>query len=286
VREGFSVGEVVIDDGVVTGIRGRAKDGGGDVVDRAKVVVGADGLHSFVARAVGAEQYGDRPHQLCGYYSYWSGLPMHGRFETYIRGDRGFAAAPTNDGLTMVVGGWPYAQLDANKGDVDGHWLATFDLAPEFSERIRGATRESKITGTAVPNFFRKPYGPGWALVGDAGHFKDPTPGQGIADALRQSEQLSAAIRRALGGGHGEPDKILREWWRWRDEDAREMYWFAHDMGAAGPTPPLQREAQRREGSTAAIRNTNSPGGSGQDAVRALRPAGLRRGRSRPWRFR
>jgi hypothetical protein len=83
-------------------------------------------------------------------------------------------------------------------------------------------------------------------LVGDAGHFKDPTPGQGIADALRQADRLAPAITRALGGGDGRPDEILREWWRWRDEDAWEMYWFAHDMGAAGPTPPLRREAERR----------------------------------------
>jgi 2-polyprenyl-6-methoxyphenol hydroxylase-like FAD-dependent oxidoreductase len=94
--------------------------------------------------------------------------------------------------------------------------------------------------------FFRRSAGPGWALVGDAGHFKDPTPGQGIADALRQSEKLAVAIKRALGGGPGQADEILRDWWRWRDEDAWEMYWLAHDMGAAGPTPRLLREAQRR----------------------------------------
>jgi 2-polyprenyl-6-methoxyphenol hydroxylase-like FAD-dependent oxidoreductase len=94
--------------------------------------------------------------------------------------------------------------------------------------------------------FFRPSAGPGWALVGDAGHFKDPTPGQGIADALRQSEKLAAMINRALDSGQGRPDEILRDWWRWRDEDAWEMYWFAHDMGAAGPTPPLRREAERR----------------------------------------
>jgi 2-polyprenyl-6-methoxyphenol hydroxylase-like FAD-dependent oxidoreductase len=94
--------------------------------------------------------------------------------------------------------------------------------------------------------FFRTSAGPGWVLVGDAGHFKDPTPGQGIADALRQSEKLTAAVERALGGGAGSPDAILRDWWRWRDADAWEMYWFAHDIGAAGVTPPLLREAQRR----------------------------------------
>jgi hypothetical protein len=94
--------------------------------------------------------------------------------------------------------------------------------------------------------FFRQSAGPGWVLVGDAGHFKDPTPGQGIADALRQAERLAREIERALGGGNGGPDDVLRAWWRWRDEDAWEMYWFADDLGARGPTPPLRREVQRR----------------------------------------
>ncbi len=104
VREAFSVEEIVIADGHVTGIRGHGNNGT-TVTERARVVIGADGRHSLVARAVRPEQYNERPPLLCGYYAYWSGLPMDGRFETYIRGARGFAAAPTHDGLTMVVGG-------------------------------------------------------------------------------------------------------------------------------------------------------------------------------------
>ena len=90
--------------------------------------------------------------------------------------------------------------------------------------------------------FFRESAGPGWALVGDAGHFKDPSPGQGIADALRQVVALAPAVERALGGD----EQALREWWAWRDADAWEMYWFAHDMGAPGPDPPILREINRR----------------------------------------
>jgi len=118
---------------------------------------------------------------------------------------------------------------------------------PELDARVADAQREGAVHTMANMNgFFRTSAGPGWVLVGDAGHFKDPTPGQGIADALRQSEKLAAAIGCGLGGGAGTFDQLLLEWWRWRDEDAREMYWFAHDMGAAGPTPPLLRQAQRR----------------------------------------
>ena len=86
--------------------------------------------------------------------------------------------------------------------------------------------------------FFRESAGPGWALVGDAGHFKDPTPGQGISDALRQSVELAGAIESALGGS-SDADRVLRDWWSWRDADAWEMYWFAQDMGDPDRAPRL-----------------------------------------------
>jgi 2-polyprenyl-6-methoxyphenol hydroxylase-like FAD-dependent oxidoreductase len=105
VRERFTVSELVVEDGRVTGIRGRTK-GGLTVTERARVVVGADGWNSLLARSVQPEQYHDKPRLLAGYYTYWSGLPMHGRFEGYNRPDRAFAAWPTSDDLTLVIGGW------------------------------------------------------------------------------------------------------------------------------------------------------------------------------------
>ena len=84
VRQGFSVESLVIDDdGRVTGIRGHGRNGH-TVTEHARVVVGADGRHSLVARTVQPEQYHEQPPLLCGYYSYWSDLPMHGRFENYV----------------------------------------------------------------------------------------------------------------------------------------------------------------------------------------------------------
>ena len=197
IREGFTVEEVLIEDGRVVGIKGHSKSGD-TVTERAEVVVGADGRHSLVAEAVRPEQYNEKPPLLAGYYTYWSGLPMDGRFETYIRPHRGFAAAPTHDGLTLTVGGWPYAEFEANKKDVEGNFLKMFDLAPEFAERVRGAKREAPFAGAAVPNFFRKPYGPGWALVGDAGYNKDPITAQGINDAFRDAERCAIALDQTL----------------------------------------------------------------------------------------
>src|SRR5687767_4020519 len=136
IREGFVVEEILQKDGRVVGIRGHAK-GGAAVTETADVVVGADGRHSLLAETVRPEQYHEKPPLLAAYYTYWSNLPMNGRFETYIRPDRGFAAAPTHDGLTLIVMGWPYAEFDANKRDVEGNYLKVMDMVPAFADRVR-----------------------------------------------------------------------------------------------------------------------------------------------------
>ena len=196
VREDFIAEEVLIENGHFTGIKGRSK--GVSFTERAQVIIGADGRNSIVAAAVQPEKYNERPPLLAPYYTYWSGLPTNGRFETYIRPNRGFAVAETHDGLTMVVGGWPYAEFAANRKDIEGNYLKLFDLVPEFAERVRKAKREARLTGAPTPNFFRNPYGPGWALVGDAGYIRDPITAQGISDAFRDAERCSVAFGRGL----------------------------------------------------------------------------------------
>jgi flavin-dependent dehydrogenase len=130
---------------------------------------------------------------LAAYYTYWSGLSMDGRFETYIRDRRGFAAAPIHEGLTMVIVGWPYAEFAENRKDIEGNYLKTFELAPAFADRLRGARREARFAGVPVPNYFRKPYGRGWALVGDAGYNRDFITGQGIMNAFHHAELCATA---------------------------------------------------------------------------------------------
>jgi flavin-dependent dehydrogenase len=199
VRERFSVHELLVEDGAVTGIRGSAH-GGREVVDRARIVIGADGRGSSVARAVHADEYATKPRLGYGYYSYWRDLPLDG-FTAVSRPDRAWGAFPTNDGLTLVVVGWPYAEAAAYKADVERNYLATLELAPWFADLVRGATRVEPFLGGAVPGYLRTPYGPGWALVGDAGYYKDPITAHGITDALRDAELLARAILDAPRGG-------------------------------------------------------------------------------------
>jgi 2-polyprenyl-6-methoxyphenol hydroxylase-like FAD-dependent oxidoreductase len=236
IREGFVVEEVVVSDGRVIGIRGHGKDGA-PVTEHARVVIGADGRHSLVARAVVPAQYNEKPQLLCAYYTYWSGLPMNGRFETYIRDRRGFAAAETHDGLTMVVGGWPFAEFEANKQDLEGHFAKLFDLAPAFAERIRGARREGKLMGAVVPNFFRKPFGSGWALVGDAGYTKDPITAQGITDAFRDAELLATALDEAMSGRRP-VEAAMDDYQATRDARSVPMYEFTCQLATLEPPPP------------------------------------------------
>jgi 2-polyprenyl-6-methoxyphenol hydroxylase-like FAD-dependent oxidoreductase len=240
IRESFTVEEILIEDGRVAGIKGHAK-GGAAVTERAKVVVGADGRHSLVAAAVRPDQYNEKPPILAPYYTYWSGLPIDGRFDTYIRPMRGFAIAPTHDGLTLTVGGWPYAEFDANKKDVEGHFLKLFDAVPEIAERVRGAKRVAPIAGAPVSNFFRKPYGPGWALVGDAGYNKDPITAQGINDAFRDAEQVATALDQSFSGARPF-DAAMGDYQRARDEHSLAMYEFTCQLATLEPPPPEMQQ--------------------------------------------
>jgi 2-polyprenyl-6-methoxyphenol hydroxylase-like FAD-dependent oxidoreductase len=82
--------------------------------------------------------------------------------------------------------------------------------------------------------------------VGDAGHFKDPAPGQGMSDAFRQAEALAPVIAGSVGDGPERRDAAVAAWARWRDRDAVQHYWLAADFGAAGKAPAVVVEVTRR----------------------------------------
>lgn len=239
VRERFTVEDLVVEDGSVVGIRGHG-EGGQLVLERARVVIGADGRNSRVAKAVGPEEYNEKPVLLWAYYTYWSGLPVDG-FEIVVRPGRGWGAAPTNDGLTMLVVGWPYAESTAFKADVEANYLRTLDLAPEFAERVRAATREERFAGGGVPNFFRKPFGPGWVLVGDAGYTKDPITAQGMSDAFRDAELCSSALDETFAGGRSFED-AMAAYQRARDAQVLSIYDFTTQLATLEPPPPQMQQ--------------------------------------------
>jgi len=251
-REDFVVEDLVWDEERVVGIQGRTKEGA-RTTERAKIVIGADGRHSLVAKSVQPQHYRERSPVLAPYYTYWSGLPMSGRFETYIRSHRGFAAIETHDGLTMTVGGWPHSEFEANKGDIERHFLAMLDLVPSFGERIREAKREAPFMGFPTSGYFRKPYGPGWILVGDASYNRDPITAQGITDAFRDAELCARALDRSLGSGSS-LDQEMSEVQRRRDEHVIPMDEFTWQLATLEPPPPhVQQIFQAAHGNPEAM---------------------------------
>src|SRR5215208_7853540 len=172
------------------------------VAEHARVVVGADGARSFVARSVQAPAYDTRPGRTVCYYSYWSGIPTDG-VEMYARAGRFLFALPTNDGLTLVGAVWPVSEFESVRADLEGSLLGTLDThAPDLAERVRAGRREARLAGSGdLPFFFRQPFGPGWALVGDAGYHKDSITAQGITDAFRDAELATQAVDDGLSGG-------------------------------------------------------------------------------------
>ena len=198
-REGFVIDDLLWEDDYVAGIRGHQK-GGPSAEERARIVVGADGVHSIVARKVAAQEYNVRPGMSCGYYAYYSAVPMDGA-EVHWLDDCIVFAFPTNDGQTCVAVEWPHGRFHEVRADIEGQFNRAVARVPDLARRVALGQRESRFTGTGdLPNFFRRPYGPGWALVGDAGYHKDPVTGHGIMDAFLDAELLTEAIDAGLAG--------------------------------------------------------------------------------------
>jgi flavin-dependent dehydrogenase len=239
-REGFPVTEIVMDGERVMGIRGRAADGS-SVLEEARVVIGADGLHSIVARAVQAPAYHAQPTLACWYYTYWSGVRVDGIEMHDLGPGVGAALIPTHDGLVGVPVVVAYEHFHEFRTNVEANYLRAIDLAPRFAERVRAGRREEPFRAMAdVPNFFRKPYGPGWALVGDAGYHKDPITAQGISDAFRDAEALTEAIDAGLSGRRT-LDQALAEYEQGRNEAAMPMYEYTCELATLEPPPPAMQ---------------------------------------------
>jgi flavin-dependent dehydrogenase len=145
-REKFSVQEIVTDGDKVTGIRGRGSNSGPTVTERARIVIGADGRYSMLARAVRALAYETRPTLMCYYFSYWSGVPDDG-LEIYVKDRRIIVAHPTTDQLLAVFVGWPIEEFHQVRADIEGSHTKALDLVPELAERVRNGRREERFYG-------------------------------------------------------------------------------------------------------------------------------------------
>lgn len=196
-RESCAVNDLVFEGDRVVGVR-YTTPGGAEATDRARLVVGADGMRSLVARKVGAPNVIEHPRQTCTYYSYWAGVPAH--FELYERPGRWIGVIPTNDDLTLLMAYFPQDEFSDVRHAVEPAYLDAFrTTAPELYERMSAGKRVEQLYGTGhQENYFRKAFGPGWVLVGDAVNHKDSITARGITEAFVQARTLTEYIGERL----------------------------------------------------------------------------------------
>jgi len=163
----------------------------------ARMVVGADGVRSTVARLVGAETVHAGVHATGNVYGYWRGLGLEEGTHWYWAPGVGAGAIPTNHGETCVFAGMPVQRFRGEvRSDLEGAYLRILlECSPVLAAAVAGAEAAGELKAFAgVEGFLRHSWGPGWALVGDAGYFKDPITAHGISDALRDAELLARAV--------------------------------------------------------------------------------------------
>lgn len=214
----------------------------------ADLVVGADGRLSTVARLTGARRYHVIPSERMSSWAYFRKVAAQPVAKIYYHrlGDDFVVAAPADDGLFLVAVCPSVEYFEHYRADSEGAFQRAVSGCQPVADLLAGAERVTKFRGlTRFEGYFREATGPGWVLAGDSGHFKDPTPGQGISDALRQVAKLAEAIAH----GFSKPDQrdaALRNWWLWRDKDAIQHYWFCSDIGKRGPISPVRLEILRQ----------------------------------------
>ncbi|MGH7400065.1 MAG: NAD(P)/FAD-dependent oxidoreductase [Candidatus Rokuibacteriota bacterium] len=230
-RDQFTVSDVLAEDGRVVGIAGRRTCGRSEVTERARLVIGADGRNSRLARIVGAATYQAVPALTCWYFSYWSGN-FERALALHAPGRKVVLAFPSNDGLHAIFIAWPIDEFGAVRKDIEGRFTEVLQRVPDLAGRIEAGRREERFYGTAdLPNFYRVSSGPGWALVGDAAATRTPiSPSGSPMPFATRSSSLTRPTRGC------------------RESDAWRRRWRHISNAGTPPRRPTMTRTSRRRG--------------------------------------
>lgn len=240
VRERTKVVDLLWDGDRVVGVIARHRDGTTYPL-RPQLVVGADGRRSTVADLVGVTTpHTSNPNERACYYAYFT--DPHDSWRSVAAQWRDGAelgtAFPCDGGLTLVLLMPPLSRVPWFDQDREAAFDRTIEGIAGLAQRLEGCSRSGPIVGaTDLPSYFRYSSGPGWALPGDAGHFKDPITAQGIRDALRFGRLLGDMTAPVLD----EPrmlDGALAAWEGRRDEECLETYHWTNQVARAEPVGP------------------------------------------------
>jgi flavin-dependent dehydrogenase len=245
VRERSIFREVIDQAGSVAGVRYSDDEGNTHEVC-ARLVIGADGASSRLARAVKAAQYNVRPSKVGFWFAYYSGIPIK-RVELAWSHPRFAYVFPTNGDLACMAGAQADTVFDTYAAGDDQALLDLFEAAsPRLAAVLRGGKRETRFFRfRGHPGRFRVPYGPGWALVGDAGFFRDPITGQGITDAFTGAQLLADAIIEGFTKPAGMQDALAR-YQRDRDDLVADGYAATQQLATLEWTNEELMELQKK----------------------------------------
>jgi 2-polyprenyl-6-methoxyphenol hydroxylase-like FAD-dependent oxidoreductase len=243
---GTEVKGLVENDGRVAGVRVKTKTGEREL--RARLVVGADGRSSTVAKLCGAHEYNVTHNERAAYWAYFENADPGSdpAFLMHRWADRLVLGIPCDSGLYQVALMPELSQLNGFRRNLEAGFMEHALSCEPVADALRGARRAGKILGCVRwSGFFREPSGPGWVLVGDAGHFKDPAAGRGIGDAFTQADTVAGVIAGGMAGSDESLDHALVQWGRRRDAEFAEYYWLAVDVGKGGRVPAVLPELLR-----------------------------------------
>jgi len=247
VRQGANVKELIWRDGQVTGVRWREADGTKEA--EARVVVGADGVYSTLARSLKPVYENQFPVQRCMYYTYFQGIEPLGETpfaEHHFVSNTLTYVFPTDGNLTLVAVSAPISEFASFKKEPLKRMRTHLDSLPLLAARLHRAEVAAEVKGAGnIPCYQRVPYGPGWALVGDAQQVMDPWSGMGIDHATTHASLLADSLHRflcddvpweeAMTGYHSQIRK-------WSEKTYRRTSTYAADLR------PMTRLALQKRG--------------------------------------
>jgi 2-polyprenyl-6-methoxyphenol hydroxylase-like FAD-dependent oxidoreductase len=199
-----------------------ARSPAGPLTLHAPVVIGADGVTSTTARLLGLKREKIMPNETMLFYAYWTGAKGRNTQDFFFEPPWICAHFPADDGHHVITVNGP-AKIRGEIKDLEAFYLQRIQSVPALWSRLEGAAKVGRVLGTSrLEGHYRQHTGPGWALVGDAAHFKHPAGAQGIGDAFHAAEVLAHGL---LDGSW------MTSYPAWRQRDSREFYAFTKFLG-------------------------------------------------------
>jgi 2-polyprenyl-6-methoxyphenol hydroxylase-like FAD-dependent oxidoreductase len=246
VRMNAKVVEVLWENHRASGVRVRYDGSEGTL--HAPLIVGADGRSSTIGYMCASRRYNVTQNERSYYFTFFEGADPAADDTVILHrwADRMVWAGPADSGLYLVGVSPEGHEREYFRGNAEKGLLAHLRDCEPTAAALGNARIATKMAGIRkFEGYFRQACGPGWVLIGDSGHFKDPAAGRGIGDAFLQAEALAPAIIAGLDGPGPGLDTMLRRWAQWRDRKFEGHYWLAAQLGCGGNFPVVLPQVVR-----------------------------------------